>query len=76
MGLSESGIKNIVQRLFGKAGVNTRSQLVRMALQGLANGSGNGIERQSNELPMAVQANPYGHPRVPEPNPWSARQSH
>src|ERR1700733_1211767 len=29
MGLSESSVKNIVQRLFGKAGVKTRSQLVR-----------------------------------------------
>src|SRR5712691_2702368 len=34
MGLSESSIKNIVQRLFGKAGVKTRSQLVRVALEG------------------------------------------
>jgi len=32
MGLSEASIKNIVQRLFGKAGVKTRSQLVRVAL--------------------------------------------
>ncbi len=34
MGLSESSVKNIVQRLFGIAGVNTRSQLVRAALEG------------------------------------------
>jgi DNA-binding NarL/FixJ family response regulator len=34
MGLSESSVKNIVQRLFGKAGVKTRSQLVRAALEG------------------------------------------
>src|SRR5260370_40415524 len=34
MGLSESSVKNIVQRLFGKAGVKTRSQLVRVALEG------------------------------------------
>lgn len=34
MGLSESCIKNIVQRLFGKAGVKTRGQLVRVALEG------------------------------------------
>jgi DNA-binding NarL/FixJ family response regulator len=34
MGLSESSIKNIVQQLFGKAGVKTRSQLVRVALEG------------------------------------------
>jgi DNA-binding NarL/FixJ family response regulator len=34
MGLSESKIKNIVQRLFGRAGVKTRGQLVRAALEG------------------------------------------
>jgi two-component system, NarL family, nitrate/nitrite response regulator NarL len=32
MGLSESSVKNVVQRLFSKAGVKTRSQLVRIAL--------------------------------------------
>ena len=34
MGLSESRVKNIVQRLFVRAGVKTRSQLVRLALEG------------------------------------------
>ena len=34
MGLSEGGVKNILQCLFAKAGVRTRSQLVRMALEG------------------------------------------
>jgi DNA-binding NarL/FixJ family response regulator len=34
MGLSESSVKNLVQRLFTKAGVKTRSQLVRVALEG------------------------------------------
>lgn len=34
MGLSESSVKNVVQRLFTKAGVRTRSQLVRVALEG------------------------------------------
>jgi DNA-binding NarL/FixJ family response regulator len=34
MGLSESSVKNVVQKLFAKAGVNTRSQLVRIALEG------------------------------------------
>lgn len=33
MGLSESSVKNVVQRLFSKAGVKTRSQLVRVALE-------------------------------------------
>ncbi len=34
IGLSESSVKNVVQRLFSKAGVKTRSQLVRIALEG------------------------------------------
>lgn len=34
MGLSESSVKNTVQRLFHRGGVKTRSQLVRMALEG------------------------------------------
>lgn len=34
IGLSESSVKNTVQRLFGKAGVKRRSQLVRVALEG------------------------------------------
>lgn len=34
LGLSESSVKAIVQRLFAKAGVRTRSQLVRVALEG------------------------------------------
>jgi len=34
LGISESLVKNIVQRLFGKSGVRTRSQLVRVALEG------------------------------------------
>lgn len=34
IGLSESAVKNVVQRLFGKAGVKTRGQLVRLALEG------------------------------------------
>jgi len=39
LGLTESNVKNIVQRLFGKAGVKTRGQLVRVALEGLPVGA-------------------------------------
>jgi DNA-binding NarL/FixJ family response regulator len=38
MGLSESAIKAILQQLFGKTGVRTRSQLVRIALAGSPGG--------------------------------------
>jgi DNA-binding NarL/FixJ family response regulator len=34
VGASESAIKSTLQQLFEKAGVRTRSQLVRAALQG------------------------------------------
>jgi two-component system, NarL family, nitrate/nitrite response regulator NarL len=34
LGLSESSVKNILQGLFSKTGVRTRSQLVRIALEG------------------------------------------
>jgi two-component system, NarL family, nitrate/nitrite response regulator NarL len=34
MGLSESSVKNLVQQLFAKSEVRTRSQLVRVALEG------------------------------------------
>ncbi len=34
LGMSESQVKNVIQRLFSKSGVNTRSQLVRLALEG------------------------------------------
>src|SRR5215471_10891242 len=34
LGLPETSVKHLVQRLFGKAGVKKRSQLVRVALEG------------------------------------------
>jgi DNA-binding NarL/FixJ family response regulator len=49
MGLRESGVKNIVQRLFGKAGVNTRGQLVRVALEGWLGLGQEFIKHQANE---------------------------
>ena len=47
LGLSESCVKNIVQRLFGKAGVKKRSQLVRVALEGSLGATHQAISRQS-----------------------------
>jgi two-component system, NarL family, nitrate/nitrite response regulator NarL len=70
MGLSESSVKNIVQRLFGKAGVKTRSQLVRVALEGSLDAAGELIKRQPNE-------NRKSHERRPSPEAslHAARQS-
>lgn len=50
IGVSESCVKNVVQRLFGKAGVNTRSQLVREALQGSLSVSPQFIRPRSREM--------------------------
>lgn len=48
MGLSESSVKNVVQRLFSKSGVKTRSQLVRMALEGSLGAPEDFINTQSH----------------------------
>ena len=51
MGLSESKIKNTVQRLFGRAGVKTRGQLVRAALEGSLGTGQDFVKRHPNEMP-------------------------
>jgi len=50
MGVSESSVKNIVQGLFSKAGVRTRSQLVRVALEGSLGKVGQFIRRNASAL--------------------------
>jgi DNA-binding NarL/FixJ family response regulator len=45
--LSESAVKNVVQRLFRRAGVKTRGQLVRVALEGSLN-AGRYLVHKSN----------------------------
>jgi DNA-binding NarL/FixJ family response regulator len=54
MGLSESNVKNIVQRLFGKAGVKTRGQLVRVAFEGALDPGPQFARQQPNEIVNAV----------------------
>lgn len=49
MGLTESSVKNVVQQLFRKAGVKTRSQLVRVALEGSLGAAQEFLKRQSSE---------------------------
>src|SRR5579872_923988 len=56
MGLSESSVKNIVQRLFGRAGVKTRSQLVRVALEGALGPAGPLLSRQSGDASIHSHA--------------------
>lgn len=59
MGISETAVKNILQVLFGKAGVRTRSQLVRMAMEGSLGHVG-----QISRRPRHKSAS-----RVPVPDP-------
>jgi DNA-binding CsgD family transcriptional regulator len=76
MGLSESSVKNIVQRLFGKAGVKTRSQLVRVALEGSLGTTRQLISRQLEKTLLADQpkSNQTRQPLATNLSP--ARQSH
>ena len=68
MGISESSVKNIVQRLFGKAGVKRRSQLVRVALEGSLGATEQLISRHSwSETPHHTKA-------VPDPIPVGQSQ--
>jgi two-component system, NarL family, nitrate/nitrite response regulator NarL len=55
LGLSESAVKGSVQQLFQRAGVRTRSQLVRAAFEGRLNPS-HGETRRTAALPAALSA--------------------
>jgi two-component system, NarL family, nitrate/nitrite response regulator NarL len=59
MGLSESCIKNVVQHLFSKAGVNTRGQLVRVALEGWLGDPHESIKRQPNGMLNSTALHSY-----------------
>lgn len=50
MGLSESSIKNVIQKLFAMTAVRTRGQLVRLALEGSLGGV---VVRQRDEMSTA-----------------------
>ncbi len=60
MGLSESSVKSIVQRLFGKTGVKTRSQLVRVALEGSLGSARQLIYRQEGAAVHSAARHPAG----------------
>jgi two-component system, NarL family, nitrate/nitrite response regulator NarL len=74
MGLSESSVKNIVQQLFVKADVRTRSQLVRVALEGSL-GAAQEFKQQSNEMPNGAPPKTHERRRRPVANPAADRQS-
>jgi len=75
MGLSESSVKNIVQRLFGKTRVKTRSQLVRVALEGSLNAGHEVLKRQLDEMPNAAPLRSHKRRRPTEANPPAGEQS-
>jgi hypothetical protein len=54
MGLSESSVKNILQGLFHKTGVRTRSQLVRLVLEGSLGNMRQLVKRQTPPVGSAA----------------------
>jgi DNA-binding CsgD family transcriptional regulator len=74
LGISESSVKNVVQRLFDKAGVKSRGQLVRAALEGSLGAARKLINRHSKGIPAS---NGASHPvrRHPADLPSPAGQS-
>jgi two-component system, NarL family, nitrate/nitrite response regulator NarL len=75
MGLAESSVKNIVQRLFHKAGVKTRGQLVRVALENSLGPAHEVIKRQPNEMSNGVTSKPHER-RPPAAILPEVRQTH
>jgi len=56
MGISESSVKNILQALFSRTGVRTRSQLVRLALEGSLGNVDHLVKRQGQALAYETPA--------------------
>ena len=76
LGVSESSVKNVVQRLFGKAGVKQRGQLVRAALEGSLGATRQLINRRLEETSRSGQPKPTQTRRRPPNLPSPARQSY
>jgi two-component system, NarL family, nitrate/nitrite response regulator NarL len=70
MGLSESSVKNIVQQLFAKAEVRSRTQLVRLALEGSWGNVRPLVKRRGDETPSAHSAESHNNiPGLPRQSP-------
>jgi DNA-binding NarL/FixJ family response regulator len=54
LGLSESSVKSVVQQLFVRSGVRTRSQLVRMALEGSLGAARDLAKREGSAIPIGA----------------------
>ncbi len=71
MGLSEGTVKSVVQQLFLRTGVRTRSQLVRVALEGSL-GTARELDKREQVAPRAGRT----LKSIEDPNPATAGQSH
>jgi two-component system, NarL family, nitrate/nitrite response regulator NarL len=69
MGISESAVKNVLQGLFTRTGVRTRSQLVRLALEGSLGNVHQLMQREG-------KAHEDGTPAQPLPGSHSATPTH
>ena len=56
IGVSESTVKGVVRQLFRRAGVRTRAQLVRAALDGSLGAAREMAKRGRNRLPLPTMA--------------------
>jgi DNA-binding NarL/FixJ family response regulator len=74
LGLSESSVKNVVQRLFDKAGVKSRGQLVRAALEGSLGRTRRLINQHLKGIPAGDTTKPTR--RRPRASSSPARQSY
>jgi two-component system nitrate/nitrite response regulator NarL len=75
MGVSESAVKNTLQQLFSKAGVRTRSQLVRVALEGSLGAARDFIKRRPDETAIVDRPKLRGSRETADPTP-TVSQSH
>lgn len=69
MGISESAVKNILQALFSRTGVRTRSQLVRLALEGSLGNVHHLVQREGKAPEDETPAGPL-------PDPHSTTRTH
>jgi DNA-binding NarL/FixJ family response regulator len=76
MGLSEGTVKSVVQQLFLRSGVRTRSQLVRMALEGSLGAARDLAKRERTAVPAGAPPDSHEIERPIASNPPAARPSH
>jgi DNA-binding NarL/FixJ family response regulator len=74
-GLTEGTVKAVVQQLFVRAGVRTRSQLVRMALEGSRGAARDLAKRARNAIPDVSSAGSGEAAQPIAPNPLAVRPS-